>query len=381
MIKKIGIVSLSSVTGAASIIASVIPLLAVAYPNQSLTSVESLVTISSLSALVTILLNNFIVRKIGIKPTIIAGLFLGAISGILPFFVSNYYLFLCLRIILGIGIGLYSPHAISLISLFYSGRERTKLLGIQMGISALGNAILLFIAGWLASFGWRWTFFVYSSLAVIALLILSKVPNVTIKKAESKKVRPLNKTVTLYIILCFLTFLIIWGVQLKLPAYLVENSISSSSKSGMLLSLMNIAGMCAGLSFSFFFDRIKRFLLPISYIGAAICVWGILLSANFLFISLFSILFNFIYSFTGPSIILKANSLAEEDQIIKVNSLISSTTILSMYLAPLCWNFFTGLFSREDNVSVTFSLIIASLFFIGVVIFLSYLLKKAPKKN
>lgn len=373
MNRKFGILSLSTVTGAATGITTIIPLIASAYPNHSIASIESLITISSLSALITIMLNDQIVRRIGLKSTIILGLIIGMVAGMLPFIISSYSMFLFTRIILGMGIGLYSPHAISLIALFYKGEERTTLLGMQMGISALGNAILLMVSGWLAGINWKWTFFIYLFLGIIAVLIWRYVPNTKNVKSSNKSVKdPVNSDVKKYIFLCFITFLIIWGVQLKIPSYLVERGIPSSEKVGLILSTMNIAGMVAGLSFGYCFRRMNIFLLPLGFIGAGVSVIGIVTSSSWLPIFAFAVLFNFVYSFTGPTIILKVNQLASKNQLTKVNSMIMTTTILSSYAAPFIWNSLSSVIDGNENAQTSLVVMLISLLVIGVLLFLYY---------
>ncbi|WP_315110669.1 MFS transporter [Clostridium intestinale] len=372
---KLGILSLSTVTGAGSAITSIIPIISLNYPNQSLSNIESLVTITSLSALLSISINSLITKKIGIKNTISIGikntisigLFLGSIMGILPFCLQSYSLILLSRIILGLAIGLYSPHAISLISYFYKGEERATLLGFQMGITALGNAILLLICGVLSYFNWRFTFFVYAFLGVIGVVVKLFVPSANnseeIKKSTREKLSPQLKKL---LILCFFTFLIIWGVQLKLPTFIVHEKIGNTATSSTLLALMNIAGMLAGMSFGYFYKKAKKMVLPIGFLGAAVSVLILTIFKGKISIFIFGILFNFIYSFTGPYITLQINSQAKQNQLTKVNSLLMVSMIGSAFLAPYIWNTLTGFFGSSSNTVVSFWLMITALFTIGV---------------
>lgn len=369
--QKIGVLSLSTVTGAATGITSIIPMIATAYPTKQLATIESLVTISSLSALFTILLNDRLTKKFGVRPVILSGLILGTFAGIAPFFISNYLFFLVTRFILGLGIGLYSPHALALISLLYSGEERTALLGVQMGISALGNAILLLFSGWFASIHWTFTFFIYLLLGVIAFFIWRFVPDVVVPKEErTDKHQAVNKKVKMYLFLCFVTFLIIWGVQLKIPTYLVSRGFSSAKTAGTLLGLMNLSGMFAGLMFGSLYKRYKEFMLPIGFLGAAISVLGILISTSWQMIFVWSLCFNFVYSFTGPAITLQVNQSALKNQLTKVNSLIVTTTILSAYFAPYVWNFLTKMFYTAATVQQSLIILLCSLAAIGLFLFI-----------
>lgn len=369
MKKKLAILSLSTVIGSATAITTVLPLMMLFFSDQSTARVETLVTVSSMSAVITILLNGYICKIIGIKKTILTGLIIGALFGVFPLFINDYYGMIVCRILLGIGIGLYSPHAISLISFFYKGSERSKLLGMQMGIGALGNAILLSISGWLALFGWQFSFLVYILLAVIAVLIWFFVPEVNLTQStEVISNKKLGIKVWFYLILCLVTFIIIWGVQLKIPSYLIDNGIKSTEKAGSLLSTMNIAGMLAGFSFGFIFSKLRRFLLPLGYLGAAGSVLGLVYSNTWVSIFLFAVLFNFIYSFTGPSITVILNQLAKNEHITRVNSLLTMTTIVSSFAAPFIWNPLPGLFGMSENAQNSLLFMIISLLILGVIL-------------
>lgn len=367
--RKIGVLSLSLVTGIATIITTIIPLIAASYPTRSITSVETLVTISSLSALITILFNQKIVSSFGLKRVIMIGLFIGLIAGVYPFFLTSYYFIMVSRVLLGVGIGLYSPHAISLISLLFDGAERNYLLGIQMGIGAFGNAILLFMAGNLANISWKFTFLVYLFLGVILIVVWKYVPNIQIEKRKKNFLKkPLDRVIIRYLILCFFTFVIIWGVQLKIPSFLVEQGINSTEKISFLLSSMNIAGMLAGLTFGFVFKKVKIYLLPIGFLGAGLSILGMVVSTNWLIIFWTAFAFNFIYSFTGPTISVEINKLATKEQVTRVNSLIMMTTILSSYAAPLIWNNLTFLFTKSNSAQNAIIIMTISLFGIGFIL-------------
>lgn len=377
--KKIGILSVSLVTNIANMITIIIPFMVIAYPNKSQTSVETLVTISSLSALIIILCNGKITKKFGFKKVVLSGLLIGIVFGIIPYFIQNYYLFLFSRIMLGIGVGLYSPHAISMISIFYKGKERTTLLGMQMGIGAFGNAILVLLTGWLATWGWKYTFFVYLFLGIIFVLVWKFVPNnheQSIIDFKTVKAEKLNNMVKKYLLLCFLTFVIIFGVQLKIPSYLVERGISSPEKAGLTLGAMNIAGMLAGVTFGYFYKKATVFLLSIGFLGAGISVIGIIMSTSWITILAFAILFNFVYSLTGPTITLQVNQSSAENQLIKANSWITITTILASYAAPLVWNSLAKFSDKTNSSSLTMIPMIISLLIIGLLLGFYFSIKK-----
>src|SRR5699024_11584752 len=68
---------------------------------------------------------------------------------------------LLFRLLLGAGVGLLMPLSMSLINDYYTGKERTQMMGFNSAFSNFGGIITMLVAGWLASFGWRIPFNVY----------------------------------------------------------------------------------------------------------------------------------------------------------------------------------------------------------------------------
>lgn len=361
----ISILSLSTVSNITTVITGVIPQLRQEFPNVPTTMIEWLVTIANFSALLTILPNPFLSRKLGIKKVVIIGLLISAITGIIPAFSNNFLLIMCSRFTLGLGVGLFTPHAISLIAHNYSGELRAKLLGYQTGLTALGNAILLGLAGLLVGI-WHAVFGLYLILIFIAILIGLFVPEPekpSIETKNSKVKLPWQKWQL--IILTFITYLLIWGVQLKLPSYFEIKQLGNPQIINLTLSAMNLGGLVAGLLFGTLHKKIHRFILTIGYLGAALTVL-ILWATDTSYIAITAaILFNFVYSFTGPYLVFASNQGLESEQINLLSSYLTISTIISAFFAPLVWNYL-GNFGPQNLTSNVLLWITVTLFIISI---------------
>lgn len=87
---KLTILSISLMISAASAIAVTLPMIKNQFPDIQSATVESLVTIPSFTMMVFILLSTFIIKAIGKKNTVLLGLLLAFVGGIIPVFVSNF---------------------------------------------------------------------------------------------------------------------------------------------------------------------------------------------------------------------------------------------------------------------------------------------------
>lgn len=362
----ISILSLSTVSNITTVITGVIPQLKQEFPNVPTTMIEWLVTIANFSALLTILLNPFLSRKLGIKKVVISGLIISTIAGVIPAFNNNFLLIMCSRFILGLGVGLFSPHAISLIAHNYSGEFRAKLLGYQTGLTALGNAILLGLAGLLVGI-WHAVFGLYLILIFIAILIGLFVPEPEKPSIETKisKVKlPWQKWQL--IILTFITYLLIWGVQLKLPSYFEIKQLGNPQIINLTLSAMNLGGLVAGLLFGTLHKKVQRFTLTIGYLGAALTVLILWVTDTSYIAITAAILFNFVYSFTGPYLVFASNQGLKPEQINSLSSYLTVSTIISAFFAPLIWNYL-GNFGPQSLTSNVLLWITVTLFIISII--------------
>lgn len=366
----ISILSLSTVSGITTVITGILTQLKQSFPTVPTTIIEWIVTIANFSALLTLMFNSSLVKKFGVRKIVISGLILSSIMGIIPVFTSNLWLIMLSRIFLGLGIGLFSPHAISLIAHTYHGELRARLLGYQTGFSALGNAVLLGLAGLLIGLNWHAVFWLHIILLIVALLIYFFVPEPNNEIDEIKtEIVKLPRRQWKMIFLTFVTYLLIWGIQLKLPSYFESRNFGNAQILNLTLSAMNIGGLIAGLTFGYLHNYLHRYVLTLGYIGAALSVLLLYLTKNPNIAIGSAVFFNFIYSYTGPYLIFTSNKGLKSSQVNTLSSYITISTIISAFFAPLIWNLLgqLGPSTLPDNVFLWIILILILLTILTII--------------
>ncbi|PMD67855.1 MFS transporter [Companilactobacillus nuruki] len=366
----ISILSLSTVSGITTVITGILTQLKQSFPTVPTTIIEWIVTIANFSALLTLMFNSSLVKKFGVRKIVISGLILSSIMGIIPVFTSNLWLIMLSRIFLGLGIGLFSPHAISLIAHTYHGELRARLLGYQTGFSALGNAVLLGLAGLLIGLNWHAVFWLHIILLIVALLIYFFVPEPNNEIDEIKtEIVKLPRRQWKMIFLTFVTYLLIWGIQLKLPSYFESRNFGNAQILNLTLSAMNIGGLIAGLTFGYLHKYLHRYVLTLGYIGAALSVLLLYLTKNPNIAIGSAVFFNFIYSYTGPYLIFTSNKGLKSSQVNTLSSYITISTIISAFFAPLIWNLLgqLGPSTLPDNVFLWIILILILLTILTII--------------
>ena len=176
-LKKGAILSLSLLLTTTFSISTAIPAMEAFYEGYSINQVENLVSLPSLAIMLVIMLHPVISRSISRNVSIITGLILLFLTGIMPLFCQDYVYVFISRMLHGIGIGLINVYAVTIINESFSGKERTAMLGYRGAAEILGNIVCTFIVGQILSFGfnWQYSFLIYSASVPILLLYLAYV--------------------------------------------------------------------------------------------------------------------------------------------------------------------------------------------------------------
>ncbi len=111
---------------------------------------------------------GFIVDKVGRKRVLVVSILVGAMAGVSGYFVETLGLLLTGRALLGVAVAGSMTSATTLIADYYEGPQRSAFLGMQAGVSGLGGAFVLAVAGILADVSWRTPFLIY----VVPFLVL-----------------------------------------------------------------------------------------------------------------------------------------------------------------------------------------------------------------
>ena len=155
------------------------------FPHSSQLEIQLLTLLPNLVIIPMILLSGKITSLKNQSIILGIGLCIFLFSGVLYCFADSMPMLIGLGALLGIGCGLIVPIAASILSEWFYGRERVKVLGYKSGTSN-GIVILATIfVGWAVDYSWHAAFTVYL-VPIIPLLLLPFMTNSFI----SKHIRP-----------------------------------------------------------------------------------------------------------------------------------------------------------------------------------------------
>ena len=299
---------------------------------------ELLGTVPSVTVIIFILLSSYFAKRVGMKKTIILGLLLAGVGGILPAFMANFQIVLISRVILGAGLGLYNSLAVTYISSLYSGDTRATLLGIRNSMEALGQTILIFLAGLLVNITWTASFLVYAVAFPIAFLFAMKVPEIRneqndISKNDVKeKMNPIVFVLVLFAILLVMNSIAISERFASIATEIKGGEFNASN----YLALMPILGILAG----FIFGPVNKWIgKGTLYLGIIFYIVSNLLIATSNGNMTFLLMGLFLSSITGswcfPFIFSNLDKVTTKNTINFATSLIFIGCNIGNFIAPI----------------------------------------------
>lgn len=281
-ILKIALLSVSMLVAVAPAINANIPAMKEAFPQIPLSMVEMITTIPSLFLMISVLTSGFIAKKIGYKQTIMLGLGIVAISGIIPVFIGNFYLVLFSRAALGFGIGLFNSLLIGLISYFFDGNERTTLIGYHEALGGLGGMLITYIAGQLIHVGWQAPFISYAIAIPVFFIFWKVIPKVKTEDILHKNAKQVviseGKEGNFSIVFVFMILIVIGAtlnmtMGIKVSSLIVEQGYGSASDASTVIMLLSLGAMISGFLFGKMYKIFKNYIMSVGFMITALAMF------------------------------------------------------------------------------------------------------------
>lgn len=210
-----------------------------------------------------------IADRVGRKALLVAGLIAYAILGTAPVFLSSLYAILATRLAVGVAEAAIYTCCTALLADYFFGSRRSRILGLQSGVLAIGATVFLLLGGLIGSISWRSPFWLYTA----ALLIAVAVVGIVWKPAEeanatshTASLPPLpTRSLLLPYGMTFFGGIVMYSVIVELPYVLESRGATNIAFIGIATALPQIATAIAGISFRWVARYGVARLLPIAF--------------------------------------------------------------------------------------------------------------------
>jgi len=203
---------------------------------------------------------GWVADKIGRKSLLVSALFLYAIVGVTPYFLTDLKQIIVARFALGVVEAAIMTVATTLIGDYFKGPAREKWIGIQVASVSLAAIVLVYIAGVLGGvYGSRGPFLLYLfgiPLSLICLFVLFEPTTDESEKQSEKVVFPFKRVLPLALG-GFVFGNLFYIMIVKTGAILAMVSDITPQLIGQVAALANAVMMCGTILFGFLKGRMN----------------------------------------------------------------------------------------------------------------------------
>ncbi|WP_156645445.1 MFS transporter [Lentibacillus sp. JNUCC-1] len=373
------IISISMATVmAGAAISPALGLIAEAFPDASPTLIKLILTAPSIMIIPFSFLSSYLTSKITKRTIILIGLIIYLVGGVVPQFVSAIEWLLALRLLLGAGVGLIMPLAMSLINDYYTGKERTQMMGYNSAFSNFGGIITMLVAGWLASLGWRIPFNVYFLGLGIFILVYFFLPKGKLQKPDQNTRKSKVPLATYgYALAMGGIMLAYYSIATNMALFLEQNNIGGATLAGTVVSFTTVGGMITSLLLVQIEMTFKRLVIPVMLFGMGAAFLTLSLT-NSVVLVIFSVcLIGFGQGSLFPILSLKALDSVPMHQADRAVALTSSFTFLGQFLSPVVLD---GVGKIANRTSIRFQYGTLSIFILLTVLISTFLIIRASQR-
>ncbi|QXP51494.1 MFS transporter [Cellulophaga sp. HaHa_2_1] len=239
-----------------------------------------LITLPSLGVVVFASLVGNLIDRIGTFKLLCLGLIPYAIFGFLGGFITNTYLLILDRFLLGPAAVAIQVALITYIADYFKGKERMKLIAWQGMSIELGGVVFLSLGGVLGDWNWRYPFTIYLVAFVCLLFVFIFLPKDDKSKIDDNQKADLNiaetpkqkKEVKLIVWGSLLAMALFFVSFVRLPQYLPIVFDFSDSQVGYFMASISLIAVLSASQMPRVTDKLNSYNTVIS--GFAFFVLG-----------------------------------------------------------------------------------------------------------
>lgn len=199
--------------------------------------------------------------RFGRRRLLLAGVLLFLAAGSAGLILPNLQMIFASRLLLGAAVALIMTAQTALIGDYFTGDERSALMGLQISARNFGGLVFISLAGWVAALSPRLPFAIYGLAAAFLPLmwkVIIDLPRVVQTGARpvegAKERRSWAVMLALLVLLQALTNMIFFVMPTQMPFFLEASGHGSAVMTGAVLGAL----MLSGGGFALLYPRIQR---------------------------------------------------------------------------------------------------------------------------
>ncbi|MFV0436000.1 MAG: MFS transporter [Desulfopila sp.] len=323
------------------------------FSEVSQTSIQLLITLPS----VVIIFVNLVIGKVSAylsnKILVLFGILCFLVGGMLPAVLESFPAILVCRAILGVGIAIIQVLSTVLIAEYFSGEERTKMMGQLSSAQMLGCAFMFFISGHLALLGWNITFYIHSfallSLICVTLFLPNKPPAQTTHHAKGATRATLTPAAFGWAATTLLFFVGTMTLANYLAFFITDQGLGTAIQAGQATMIFAIGGFLMGFSFEKLDRLAGKVSLAIGLVLGAMSFLVIAFSPNLPLLFLGNFLYGAAVTIVFASIMMETSHCVAPQAVPLAMSIVIMGQNLGSFLCPYIISPLASLLGTDIN--------------------------------
>lgn len=319
--------------------------IAEAYPQVPYPMVLLLSTIPMLIVVPTSLVSGAIAgRRIRYKSLLLASTLLYIVGGAMPFFLGDFFLILLSRTIYGIGAGLLTPLANSLVLRLFEGEAKARMTGLGSMVINISSALFMLLGGFVSALNVHWMWLIHLIAIIPSIVIMLYLPEPAREPHEERKSQSLPPAVFLFALFIGFIFMNVNVLLLNMSTIIITENMGSADRAGMILSMYTVGGILSGAAFGKVYAALRRFAVPVSVLSVTTGLGFCYLAHDSLAMTIGCFITGLGFFILFPTIMLEAGRKSAVAASASVSALVLSSINLGGFLSSFyigCMGLFT----------------------------------------
>ena len=338
------------------------------FPDAGDSAIQIVLTLINLTTLPAMILEPMLEPKITKRDIAVIGTALMLLGGLMPQVLnSQLWMLYAASIVIGVGLSFVVVTSSSLISDYFTGLDKSRVMGFQSIFVSIGGTIIAKGSGILTAMaGWKRGYLVFLIALPIIIIILLTVPKgETTPKAEKGEKSGVSGSMVYFGALCLITGIFVATFNTNIAMYIDRKGIGDASTAGTVASIMQVIGIIGGLMLGFVVKTFKRFTIGASILVMAAGTALVGMTTSFPMICAGAVLVGIGFAIRNPGAVTFGANMVPAAQASLAIAIISATYNVGNFISAYVVNPVANMLG--EDIANRFIVSAAALAVIGIV--------------
>lgn len=338
------------------------------FPDAGDSAIQIVLTLINLTTLPAMILEPMLEPRITKRDIAVIGTALMLIGGLMPQVLnSRLWMLYAASIVIGVGLSFVVVTSSSLISDYFTGLDKSRVMGFQSIFVSIGGTIIAKGSGLLTAMaGWKRGYLVFLIALPIIIIVLLTVPKgKTTPKAEKGESSGISGNMVYFGALCLITGIFVATFNTNIAMYIDRKGIGDASTAGTVASIMQVIGIIGGLMLGFVVKTFKRFTIGASILVMAAGTALVGMTTNFPMICAGAVLVGIGFAIRNPGAVTFGANMVPAAQASLAIAIISATYNVGNFISAYIVNPVANMMG--EDIANRFIVSAAALAVIGIV--------------